>query len=62
LVRNDFLVDARGVNKVNGLPFRRIDIELAIVSHLDALAAPKGTGQGPGPRTSAGNGHSKEQI
>jgi 2-oxoglutarate/2-oxoacid ferredoxin oxidoreductase subunit alpha len=35
LVRAEFLVDAQGVNKVNGLPFRRIDIQLAIVSQLD---------------------------
>jgi 2-oxoglutarate ferredoxin oxidoreductase subunit alpha len=37
MVRSDFLVDAQGLNKVNGLPFRRVDIELAIISQLDAL-------------------------
>jgi hypothetical protein len=43
-VRSDFLVDAQGLNKVNGLPFRRVDLELAIISQLDALhhGAPAG--------------------
>ncbi len=53
IVRSDFLVDAQGLNKVNGLPFRRVDIELAIISQLDALH------HGAGPRP--GNGHSEEQ-
>ena len=38
LVRAEFLVDAQGLNKVNGLPFRRIDIQLAILAELEALA------------------------
>ena len=38
IVRAEFLVDARGLNKVNGLPFRRVDVELAIISlTCDAL-------------------------
>ncbi len=44
LVRAEFLVDAQGVNKVNGLPFRRIDVQLAILSQLDTPA--KGNGHG----------------
>ncbi len=36
LIRAEFLVDAQGLNKVSGLPFRRIDVQLAIVSQLDA--------------------------
>ena len=31
MVRSDFLVDAKGLNKVMGLPFRAIDVERAIV-------------------------------
>ena len=42
LVRAEFLVDAQGLNKVSGLPFRRIDVQLAILSQLDAPA--KGNG------------------
>ncbi len=42
LIRAEFLVDAQGLNKVSGLPFRRIDVQLAIVSQLDAPA--KGNG------------------
>jgi 2-oxoglutarate ferredoxin oxidoreductase subunit alpha len=53
IVRSDFLVDAQGLNKVNGLPFRRVDIELAIISQLDALH------HGAGRRQN--NGHSEEQ-
>jgi 2-oxoglutarate ferredoxin oxidoreductase subunit alpha len=34
LVRADFLVDARGVNKVQGLPFRASEIEKAILDLL----------------------------
>lgn len=37
LVRAEFLVDARGLNKPNGMPFRRADIEFAINSELDRL-------------------------
>ena len=37
LVRAEFLVDAQGLNKVDGLPFRRIDIQLAITSQLEML-------------------------
>jgi 2-oxoglutarate ferredoxin oxidoreductase subunit alpha len=37
LVRAEYLVDAVGLNKVRGLPFRRIDVELAIISQLEAL-------------------------
>ena len=36
LIRAEFLVDAQGLNKVSGLPFRRIDVQLAILSQLDA--------------------------
>jgi 2-oxoglutarate ferredoxin oxidoreductase subunit alpha len=39
LVRAEFLVDAQGLNKVSGLPFRRIDIQLAIVSQLEAMGS-----------------------
>jgi 2-oxoglutarate ferredoxin oxidoreductase subunit alpha len=60
IVRSDFLVDAQGLNKVNGLPFRRVDIELAVISQLDALRHRHGqadrSGSGGG-----GNGHSKEK-
>jgi len=35
LVRAEYLVDARGLNKVDGLPFRRTDIEVGILSQLD---------------------------
>jgi 2-oxoglutarate ferredoxin oxidoreductase subunit alpha len=34
LIRADFLVDARGVNKVQGLPFRASEIERAILDLL----------------------------
>jgi 2-oxoglutarate ferredoxin oxidoreductase subunit alpha len=44
LVRAEFLVDAMGLNKVDGLPFRRIDVQAAIVSHLDALESRNGNG------------------
>ena len=42
LIRAEFLVDAQGLNKVSGLPFRRIDVQLAILAQLDAPA--KGNG------------------
>jgi 2-oxoglutarate/2-oxoacid ferredoxin oxidoreductase subunit alpha len=42
LIRAEFLVDAQGLNKVSGLPFRRIDVQLAIISQLDVPA--KGNG------------------
>jgi 2-oxoglutarate ferredoxin oxidoreductase subunit alpha len=44
LVRADFLVDAEGLNKVDGLPFRRMDIQLAIISQLDGLRGNNGNG------------------
>jgi 2-oxoglutarate ferredoxin oxidoreductase subunit alpha len=44
LVRAEFLVDAVGLNKVDGLPFRRIDVQAAIVSHLDSLGSRNGNG------------------
>jgi 2-oxoglutarate/2-oxoacid ferredoxin oxidoreductase subunit alpha len=44
LVRAEFLIDAVGLNKVDGLPFRRIDVQAAIVSHLDALGSRNGNG------------------
>ena len=44
LVRAEYLVDARGLNKVNGLPFRRADIERAIHSELDSLGRHNGNG------------------
>jgi 2-oxoglutarate ferredoxin oxidoreductase subunit alpha len=34
LVRAEFLVDAQGLNRVNGLPFRRVDIERGILEQL----------------------------
>jgi 2-oxoglutarate ferredoxin oxidoreductase subunit alpha len=37
LVRAEFLVDAVGLNKVAGLPFRRLDVQAAIVSQLEVL-------------------------
>ena len=37
LVRAEFLVDAVGLNKVAGLPFRRLDVQAAIVLELEAL-------------------------
>ena len=45
LVRADFLVDAQGLNKVSGLPFRRIDVQLAIISQLDGRGAGNGNGK-----------------
>ena len=44
LVRAEYLVDAQGLNKVNGLPFRRIDIQLAIISLLDGMPGHNGAG------------------
>lgn len=46
LVRAEYLVDAQGLNKVNGLPFRRIDIQLAIISQLEALSGHGSNGHG----------------
>lgn len=37
LVRSEFLVDAQGLNKVDGLPFRRIDIQQGIISQLELV-------------------------
>ena len=34
LLRADFLVDAKGVNKVMGLPFKAAEIEAAIIDQL----------------------------
>jgi 2-oxoglutarate ferredoxin oxidoreductase subunit alpha len=48
LVRAEFLVDAQGLNKVNGLPFRRIDIQLAIVAQLQMSGHYHGNGNGAG--------------
>jgi 2-oxoglutarate/2-oxoacid ferredoxin oxidoreductase subunit alpha len=48
LVRAEFLVDAQGLNKVNGLPFRRIDIQLAIVAQLQMSGHYHGNGNGNG--------------
>jgi 2-oxoglutarate ferredoxin oxidoreductase subunit alpha len=48
LVRAEFLVDAQGLNKVNGLPFRRIDIQLAIVAQLGPSGLHNGNGHGNG--------------
>ncbi len=64
LVRAELLVDAQGLNKVDGLPFRRTDVEQAIVSQLTALGggngigsgSGKGGGNGKGGRNSNGNG------
>jgi 2-oxoglutarate ferredoxin oxidoreductase subunit alpha len=61
IVRSDFLVDAQGLNKVNGLPFRRTDVELAIIFQLGALQDHAGGGKaGRGGRGEGGSGHSKE--
>jgi 2-oxoglutarate ferredoxin oxidoreductase subunit alpha len=46
LVRAEFLVDARGLSKVSGQPFRRIDVQLAIVSALDEHSNGNGAGRG----------------
>jgi 2-oxoglutarate ferredoxin oxidoreductase subunit alpha len=48
LVRAEFLVDAQGLNKVNGLPFRRIDIQLAIMAQLELPGLHNGSGHGHG--------------
>jgi 2-oxoglutarate ferredoxin oxidoreductase subunit alpha len=62
LVRSDFLVDAQGLNKVNGLPFRRADVELAIISQLGALRRHAGGGPpGRGAGGEGGNGYFEEQ-
>jgi 2-oxoglutarate ferredoxin oxidoreductase subunit alpha len=37
LVRAEFLVDAQGLNQVSGLPFRRVDVEQAIIAQLKTL-------------------------
>jgi len=44
LVRAEFLVDAQGLNKVNGLPFRRVDIQQEIVLQLQSLGSARGSG------------------
>jgi 2-oxoglutarate ferredoxin oxidoreductase subunit alpha len=36
LVRADFLVDAKGVNKINGVPFTTAEIEAAALEALGA--------------------------
>jgi len=36
LLRAEFLVDARGVNKIQGLPFTSEEIRKAVLEHLDA--------------------------
>ena len=53
LVRAEFLVDAQGLNKVDGLPFRRVDIRRGIISQLELAGHHHGNG--------AGNGASKEE-
>ncbi len=37
LVRAEFLVDARSLNKVQGVPFRAVEIETAIVTLLQGV-------------------------
>jgi 2-oxoglutarate ferredoxin oxidoreductase subunit alpha len=44
LVRAEFLVDAQGLNKVDGLPFRRADIAQAVLTRLDMLSRHNGNG------------------
>jgi 2-oxoglutarate/2-oxoacid ferredoxin oxidoreductase subunit alpha len=44
IVRAEFLVDAQGLNKVNGLPFRREDIEREIVSQLESSGPTRAVG------------------
>ena len=58
LVRAEFLVDAQGLNKVNGLPFRRADVQAAILSHLDRLGLDGAAPVSP----LAGNGHGTEEA
>ena len=55
LVRADFLVDAQGLNKVNGLPFRRADVQRAILAQLEAMGSPVPGLVGHG----NGNGHAQ---
>ncbi|MGH9074534.1 MAG: 2-oxoacid:acceptor oxidoreductase subunit alpha, partial [Acidimicrobiales bacterium] len=50
LVRAEYLVDARSITKVQGVPFRATEIEAGIVSILDADAgagSPRTAGPGP---------------
>ena len=54
LVRAEFLVDAQGLNKVNGLPFRRVDVELA--NFHSAPATLWGGRQGNGGQRPPGGG------
>jgi hypothetical protein len=62
MVRSDFLVDAQGLNQVNGLPFRRVDIELAIISQLGTLRHRASGGKADrGSGGDSGNVHSEEQ-
>jgi len=44
LVRAEFLVDAEGLNQVSGLPFRRIEVQQAIVAALAELVNNNGHG------------------
>jgi 2-oxoglutarate ferredoxin oxidoreductase subunit alpha len=39
LVRAEFLVDARGVNKVTGSPFKASELEAALLSHIEEVSS-----------------------
>jgi 2-oxoglutarate ferredoxin oxidoreductase subunit alpha len=39
LVRADFLVDARGVNKVSGSPFKASELEAALLGHIEEVSS-----------------------
>ncbi len=45
MVRAEFLVDARSLSKVQGLPFRAAEIEAAVVDLLDAGQQPSSNGR-----------------
>jgi 2-oxoglutarate ferredoxin oxidoreductase subunit alpha len=38
LVRAEFLVDARGVNKVTGSPFKASELESALLEHVEEVS------------------------
>ncbi len=59
LVRAEYLVDAEGLNKVNGLPFRRIEVQEAILQVLGSLAGGGGDENGGGIGNGNGSGTAK---
>ena len=38
LVRADFLIDARGINKVTGSPFKASELEAALLAHVEEVS------------------------